>query len=65
MSNVGERLGRLTLILLGAVVVTAGWGVSRLPQDLVIQIASVMAGWLTLSLPIGIIVGHCILDEVD
>jgi hypothetical protein len=46
-------------------IVAVGCGASLLPHGLIVEAAQVLATWLMLSLPIGVIVGHCILDEIE
>ena len=65
MSFLGERRDRITPVLLAVGIVAVGCGASLLPHRLVVEAAQVMAAWLTLSLPIGVLVGHCVLDEAE
>ena len=62
MLSIGDRL---VLVLVPAVIVTLGCGVSLMPRDLVIRWTSLLAAWLTLSLPVGVLVGHCVPDEAE
>jgi hypothetical protein len=65
MSWVEDRFSRTMLMLLPAMVVVAGCGVSLLPHELVVHTVSLLTTWLYLSIPIGIAVGHCALSERD
>jgi hypothetical protein len=63
MSFPGNRRDAITPLLLPIGIVAVGCGASLLPHGLIVEAAQVLAAWLTLSLPIGVLVGHCILDE--
>jgi hypothetical protein len=52
-------------VLLPAMIVVAGCGVSLLPRQLIVQAVSLLTIWLYLSILIGIAVGHCALGESD
>jgi hypothetical protein len=65
MSWVGDRFTRTTLMLLPAMIVVAGCGVSLLPRQLIVQAVSLLTTWLYLSILIGIAVGHCALGESE
>ncbi len=65
MTSVGDRLDRFILVLVPAAVITVGYGVSLMPRDLVVRGTSLLAAWLTLSLPVGVLVGHCVPDEAE
>jgi hypothetical protein len=65
MSWVEDRLTRTMLMLLPAMIVVAGCGVSLLPRQLIVQAVSLLTTWLYLSILIGIAVGHCALSESD
>jgi hypothetical protein len=65
MSWVEDRFARTMLVLLPAMIVIAGCGVSLLPRQLIVQAVSLLASWLYLSILIGIAVGHCALGESD
>jgi len=60
-----DRLARLTLVLIPTAIVGLGCGVSLLPRDIVLQAFNVLTAWLTLSVPIGVLFGHCALSESD
>ena len=65
MSWVEDRFTRTMLMLLPAMIVVAGCGVSFLPRQLIVQAVSLLTTWLYLSILIGIAVGHCALGESD
>ena len=65
MSWVADRFTRTMLMLLPAMIVVAGCGVSLLPRQLIVQAVSLLTTWLYLSILIGIAVGHCALSESD
>jgi hypothetical protein len=65
MSLMEDRLARLALALVPVVIVALGCGVSLLPRDLVVRAIGALTAWLTLSLLIGVVVGHCALGEAD
>jgi|HubBroStandDraft_5_1064220.scaffolds.fasta_scaffold1764373_1 hypothetical protein len=65
MSWVEDRFARTMLVLLPAMIVIAGCGVSLLPHQLIVQAVSLLTSWLYLSILIGIAVGHCALGESD
>ncbi|HEX3398848.1 MAG TPA: hypothetical protein VHT74_00835 [Acetobacteraceae bacterium] len=63
MPSVEDRLTRLTIAAVPAVIVAVGYCLSLLPRSLVIEMLSILALWLSLALPLGIVVGHCALSE--
>ena len=65
MSSIEDRLARSILLLVPAIIVTLGCGVSLLPREMVVRAISALTAWLTLSLLIGVVVGHCALGEID
>jgi hypothetical protein len=65
MSWVEDRFTRTMLLLLPAMIIVAGCGVSLLPRQLIVQAVSLLTTWLYLSILIGIAVGHCALGESD
>jgi hypothetical protein len=65
MSTIEDRLARLILVLVPSIIVTLGCGVSLLPRDMVMQAINALTAWLTLSLLIGVVVGHCALGEAE
>jgi hypothetical protein len=65
MSSNGVRSSRVALAVMPAAIVALGCGASLVPRDLVMHVGSVLAVWLTLSLPVGVAVGRCALGEAD
>ena len=59
MSAVDERLARLILWLVPSTIVVVGCVLSILPHSIVLELIIVMFTWLSLSLPIGVLAGHC------
>jgi hypothetical protein len=65
MSFLGDRRDPVKQLLLPLGIVAIGCGASLLPHHLIVEAAQLLAAWLTLSLPIGVVVGHCVLDEAE
>jgi hypothetical protein len=65
MSSNGETRDLLILALVPTTITVLGCGLSLLPRDWVVQAIGVLIVWLTLSLPVGIAIGHCIIGETD
>jgi hypothetical protein len=66
MTSNGDRRDRLILALVPTAITILGCGVSLLPRHhWVLQAIGVLSVWLTLSLPVGIAIGHCMLGETD
>lgn len=65
MPLIEDRLVRSALTLVPTTIVVLGIGISLLPADLFVRVLSALGAWLSLSLPIGIFVGHCVLDGTD
>jgi hypothetical protein len=64
MRYLGDRLDRLLLTCLPAVIILGG-GICLLPRELLVRATGVLTVWLTMSVPIGIVVGHCALGEAE
>ena len=64
MRILGDRLDRLLLSSVPAIIALAG-GVSLLPHELLVRATGVLTVWLTMSVPIGVVVGHCALGEAE
>jgi hypothetical protein len=60
-----DRFARLMLVFVPACIVIVGCGASLLPHRMVIELVEILAGWLSLSLLIGVLAGHCMLSESD
>ena len=65
MGSIEERLSRISLALLPLGIITFACAIGLLPQDLVIRTGKVLAVWVSLSLPIGVFIGHCMPREMD
>ncbi len=68
MRLVEDRLRRWVLALLPACILIFGVCASLLPEDLQDVVAlfiTVLAGWLALSVPVGVFIGHCVLRDLD
>jgi hypothetical protein len=63
MSSVDERPARWMLAAVPVGLTTLVWAVAQVPGEILVQGASILAAWLMLSVPIGLIVGHCVLDD--
>lgn len=63
MSVVDDRIARLVLWLVPTAIVVVGCGLSLLPQHVLMELVTFVLVWLSLSLPIGVLAGHCILSE--
>ncbi len=63
MVQTDERLLRLALPVLAVTIAGLVLGLSLLPRDVVVHVISVLTAWLMLSVPIGIVIGHCVLDD--
>jgi hypothetical protein len=64
MRILGDRLDRLLLASLPAIMALGG-GIYLLPRELLMRATGLLTVWLTMSLPIGIVVGHCALGEAE
>jgi hypothetical protein len=65
MLGFGDRLSRLVPALAPAAIVTLGCTVGLLPWHAVGRTIGLLAVWMMLSLPLGIVIGHCALSEPD
>lgn len=63
MLSFGDRLSRLALFVVP--VTTFAYGFSLIPHDVLVRATSIMVAWLTLSLPVGVLAGHLVLEEAD
>jgi hypothetical protein len=63
MSAVDERLARLILWLVPIAIVIVGCVLRVLPHCVVLDLVTFMFAWVSLSLPIGVLVGNFILNE--
>jgi ABC-type spermidine/putrescine transport system permease subunit II len=65
MSSTDERLARLTFATVPITIVAVGCGLSLLPMGVVGGALGVLTAWLTVSIPVGVLVGHCVLSDSD
>lgn len=65
MTAVEDRFARVTLVLVPACIVIIGCGASLLPHRAIVELVEFLAGWLSLSLLIGVLAGHCMLSESE
>ncbi len=65
MPAVGNRFDRLTFALIPASIVIAGCGASLLPHHAVMLLVEFVVIWISVSVPIGVLAGHCMLGESD
>lgn len=63
MLSFGDGLSRIALVVTPAAALT--YGFSLIPHNLVVGATSVLAAWLALSLPVGILIGHFVIEEAD
>jgi hypothetical protein len=63
MSVIDECLARLILWLVPTTIVVVGCVLSVLPHGLVLDLVTIMFAWMSLSLPIGVLAGHFMLNE--
>jgi len=59
------RAARLAIVLVSGFIALIGYRVDLLPRELVISALTVLTAWLSLSVPVGVLVGHCVLSEGD
>jgi len=62
MPFVDGSVARMATLLLPAIVVATAIAVSLLPHVVVINLLTLLGIWLLLSLPIGVVAGHCVLE---
>ncbi len=65
MSVADDRVARLILCLIPTAIITVGCGLSLLPRHVIIELVTVVLIWISLSLPIGVLAGHCMLNEAN
>jgi len=65
MSDDDDRDARLFLWLAPTATFVVGCGLSLLPRHVIIELVNIVLVWLSLSLPIGVLAGHCILNETN
>src|SRR5579864_3841446 len=65
MTTAEDRLARLVLAIVPASIVVVGCCLSLLPRTFFVEVLSILAIWLSFSLPVGVVVGHFALSEGD
>ena len=65
MSVADDRIARLILWLVPTTIIVVGCGLSLLPRHVIIELVTIVLVWISLSLPIGVLAGHCILSETN
>jgi hypothetical protein len=63
MTSTEDRLARLALAIVPVAIVVVGCCLSLLSRDFVVDVLTILAVWLSFSLPVGVVVGHCALSE--
>ncbi|HUB16554.1 MAG TPA: hypothetical protein VMB34_31755 [Acetobacteraceae bacterium] len=58
-----DRLERLLLFCIPAVIVLLGCGAGMLRPDAVIKVLDFLAAWTFASIPLAVLVGHCTMDR--
>jgi len=62
MSIAEQRPSRTALCLIPASILLVGCAASLLPPDMLARTLNVLAAWLAVSLPAGVVIGHCVPD---
>jgi len=65
MPAIDDRFARLTLVLVPTCIVILGCGASLLPHRILMELAECLMCWLSMSLLIGVVAGHCMLSESE
>ena len=60
MSLFDERAARTVPVLVSAAIVVAACGLRLLPHGMLMGVLNLLTAWLLLSVPIGVMAGHCI-----
>jgi hypothetical protein len=63
MTPAEDWINRSILAVVPLAIIVAGCCLSQLPRSLVMEALSILAVWLCISLPLGVVVGHCALSE--
>ena len=58
-----DTLSRMLLFGLPATIVAVGIGISMLPGSYAANVTDALATWACMSLPLGVLIGHCALGE--
>lgn len=65
MPDTDDRPARIIRWLLPTTIILAGCGISLLPRHIAAELATIALVWLSMSLPIGVLAGHCMLNETS
>ena len=60
MMQTEDRLNRAILAAVPALIVGVGVGLSLLPRSTASEVLTLLLAWTSLSLPLGIALGHCV-----
>jgi hypothetical protein len=63
MISYDNHLSRSMLVLLPVAIVALGFGLSMVPSCIVLHWLKILTAWLTVSVPLAVVVGHCMLNE--
>jgi len=61
MSVADDRFARFALVLVPAGIVVAGCAARLLPHNVIVELIEIAVAWLSVSVPIGVLAGHCML----
>ena len=65
MSKVSKRLFDVSMLLFGFLLIVALMNVDHFTTGTTRVIAFSVIGWLMTSLPLGVLIGHCVLSRED
>lgn len=65
MTSTDDRFVRLVLAMLPICIVVVGCGASLLPHWVTVELVEFLSTWLTVSVLVGILAGHCMLSESE
>ena len=60
MVQTEDRLAQAMLAAIPAIIVGLGVGLSLLPRSAASEVLTLLLAWTSLSLPLGIALGHCV-----
>jgi hypothetical protein len=63
MSPAEDRRERLMLLFLPALILLLGCGASLVPQAALEETVVFLTAWISLSIPLAVLFGHCALSE--
>jgi hypothetical protein len=58
-----DNPSRMLMFGLPATIAIVGIGVSLLPANYAVDVIGVLTTWACMSLPLGVVIGHCTLSE--